>query len=52
METTIKRDGLNLHGLLEGTDKIENDTIAILMHGFKGDLGYDEIGRASCRERV
>ena len=23
MEITIKRDGLNLHGLLEGTDKIE-----------------------------
>lgn len=42
MESTIKRDGLNLHGLLEGTDKIENDTIAILMHGFKGDLGYDD----------
>lgn len=42
METTIKRDGLNLHGLLEGTEKIENDTIAILMHGFKGDLGYDD----------
>ena len=29
MEITIKRDGLNLHGLLEGTDKIENDAIAI-----------------------
>ncbi len=42
MEITIKRDGLNLHGLLEGTDKIENDAIAILMHGFKGDLGYDD----------
>ncbi|QXL46817.1 alpha/beta hydrolase family protein [Lactobacillus johnsonii] len=42
MEIIIKRDGLNLHGLLEGTDKIENDAIAILMHGFKGDLGYDD----------
>lgn len=42
MEITIKRDGLNLHGLLEGTDTIENDTIAILMHGFKGNLGYDD----------
>lgn len=42
MEITIKRDGLNLHGLLEGTEKIENDTIAILMHGFKCDLGYDD----------
>jgi pimeloyl-ACP methyl ester carboxylesterase len=42
MEITIQRDGLRLHGLLEGTDQLENDTIAILMHGFKGDLGYDE----------
>ncbi len=41
MEINIKRDGLKLHGLLEGTDEIENDKIAILMHGFKGDLGYD-----------
>ncbi len=42
MEITIERDGLRLHGLLEGTDTLENDTVAILMHGFKGDLGYDE----------
>ena len=42
MEITIERDGLRLHGLLEGTDILENDTVAILMHGFKGDLGYDE----------
>lgn len=42
MEITIERDGLRLHGLLEGTDTLENDTVAILMHGFKGNLGYDE----------
>ena len=42
MEITIERDGLHLHGLLEGTDTLQNDTVAILMHGFKGDLGYDE----------
>ena len=42
MEITIERDGLKLHGLLEGTTTLENDRVAILMHGFKGDLGYDE----------
>ena len=42
MEITIKRDGLNLHGLLEGTETLENETVAILLHGFKDDLGYDE----------
>lgn len=42
MEITIKRDGLKLYGLLEGTTTIKNDTIAILMHGFKGNLGYDD----------
>ena len=42
MEINIKRDGLKLHGLLEGTDEIENDKIVILMHGFKGDLGYND----------
>jgi pimeloyl-ACP methyl ester carboxylesterase len=42
MDITIKRDGLKLHGLLEGTDKIENETIVILMHGFKADLGYND----------
>lgn len=42
MEITIERDGLKLHGLLEGTPTLENDRVAILMHGFKGDLGYDE----------
>ena len=38
MEITIKRDGLNLHGLLKGTYKIKNDIIAILMHGFQKDF--------------
>ena len=42
MEITLKRDGLKLYGLLEGTTTIKNDTIAILMHGFKGNLGYDD----------
>lgn len=42
MEITIKRDGLNLHDLLEGTTTLENDTVAILLHGFKDDPGYDE----------
>ena len=42
MEITLKRDGLKLYGILEGTTTIKNDTIAILMHGFKGNLGYDD----------
>ncbi|MBB1079478.1 alpha/beta hydrolase [Limosilactobacillus sp. STM2_1] len=42
MEITIKRDGLKLYGLLEGTTTVKNDTVAILMHGFKGNLGYDD----------
>ena len=42
MEITIERDGLKLYGLLEWTTTLENDRVAILMHGFKGDLGYDE----------
>lgn len=41
MEITVERAGLKLHGLLEGTTTLENDTVAILMHGFRGDLGYD-----------
>ncbi|KRL27804.1 alpha beta fold family hydrolase-like protein [Limosilactobacillus frumenti DSM 13145] len=41
MEVFIQRDGLKLHGLLEGTDQVQNSSVAILMHGFKGDLGYD-----------
>lgn len=42
MELAIKRDGLNLHAVLEGTTSLQNHKIAILMHGFKGDMGYDE----------
>ncbi len=42
MELTIKRDGLNLHAVLEGTTSLQNDRLAILMHGFKGDMGYDD----------
>lgn len=41
MEVKIKRDGLQLYGLLEGTSSLQNDKVVILMHGFKGDLGYD-----------
>lgn len=41
MEIFIQRDGLKLHGLLEGTDQVQNSSVVILMHGFKGDLGYD-----------
>lgn len=40
MDITIKRDGLTLRGVLEGTDTLQNDQIAILMHGFQGDRGY------------
>lgn len=42
MELTIEREQLKLHTLLERTTSLENDSLAILMHGFKGDLGYDE----------
>lgn len=42
MEVAIKSAGLTLRGLLEGSDQVPNDRIAILMHGFKGDLGYTE----------
>lgn len=42
MEVRIQRDNLQLYGLLEGTETLENETVAILMHGFKGDLGYDD----------
>lgn len=42
MEVEIQRDNLTLHGLLEGTTTVQNDTVAILMHGFKGNLGYDD----------
>ncbi|WP_295745598.1 alpha/beta fold hydrolase [uncultured Limosilactobacillus sp.] len=42
MELKIEREQLKLHALLEGTTSLVNDSIAILMHGFKGDLGYDD----------
>lgn len=42
MDITIQRDGLKLYGRLEGTTTLENKTVAIMMHGFKGDLGYDK----------
>lgn len=40
MDVNIKRDGLTLHGVLEGTDQLENQEVAILLHGFKGNMGY------------
>lgn len=41
MEVTVKRDGLTLRGVLEGTSTLKNDEIAILMHGFQGNRGYE-----------
>lgn len=40
MEVEIQRDGETLRGLLEGTTSLHNDQVAILMHGFMGDRGY------------
>ncbi|MCI1974901.1 MAG: alpha/beta hydrolase [Limosilactobacillus sp.] len=40
MDVTIKRDGITLRGVLEGTDNLQNERVAILMHGFQGDRGY------------
>lgn len=40
MNVTIKRDGITLRGVLEGTDNLQNERVAILMHGFQGDRGY------------
>lgn len=34
----IKRDGLTLRGVLEGTDQDKVDTLAIVMHGFLTDM--------------
>lgn len=42
MEVTIKRDGLKLSGIIEGTTSVENERVVILMHGFKGDRGYND----------
>lgn len=41
MEIKIKRDGLTLRGVLEGTPTLKNDSVAILMHGFQGNRGYE-----------
>lgn len=43
MNVEVKRDGLILRGLLETSDTDEYD-IAILMHGFTGNLGYQKTG--------
>jgi pimeloyl-ACP methyl ester carboxylesterase len=40
MKVTIKRDGLTLRGVLEGTDQVQNSRVTILMHGFQGNRGY------------
>ncbi|MFC6289274.1 alpha/beta hydrolase [Levilactobacillus angrenensis] len=40
MEFNVKRDGLNLAGIYEPAEH-PNGTIAILMHGFTGNRGYD-----------
>ncbi|MDM8243881.1 alpha/beta hydrolase [Limosilactobacillus vaginalis] len=40
MDVTVKRDGLTLRGVLEGTEQLQNKRVAILMHGFQGDRGY------------
>lgn len=42
MEIEIQRDGLTLRGDLSGTDTLENETLVVMMHGFKGNIGYDE----------
>lgn len=42
MEVNLVSNGNKLFGLLEGTQSLKNDTIAILMHGFRGDLGYTD----------
>lgn len=39
MEITIKRDGLTLRGVLEGTTQLENERVAVLFHGFQGNRG-------------
>lgn len=43
MKVEIKRENLVLRGLLEATDKQKDlDQLAIIFHGFKADLGYQE----------
>ncbi|WP_251574217.1 alpha/beta hydrolase [Limosilactobacillus agrestimuris] len=41
MNVTVKRDGLTLCGVLEGTESLQNKQVAILMHGFQGNRGYE-----------
>lgn len=41
MKITVERAGLTLRGVLEGTTTIQNDEVAILMHGFQGDRGNE-----------
>lgn len=40
MDISLQRDGLILRGRLEGTNKLSNDTVVIMFHGFQGNLGY------------
>lgn len=40
MEVAVQRDDLTLRGVLEGTDHLKNQQIAILFHGFQGNRGY------------
>lgn len=41
MKIEIKREGLTLRGVLEGTTSLENEQVVILMHGFQGNRGYE-----------
>lgn len=41
MDVTVKRDGFTLRGVLKGTDNLQNKQVAILMHGFQGNRGYE-----------
>src|SRR5699024_8487970 len=40
MNVTVKRDGLTLRGVLEGTEQLQNKREVILMHGFQGEREY------------
>lgn len=40
MEVAVQRDDLTLRGVLEGTNHLKNQQIAILFHGFQGNRGY------------
>lgn len=42
MDVTVTREGLTLRGALEGTDHLQNEKIAILMHGFQGNRGREK----------